>query len=392
MRKGILADSSMLRGEPPLEYLAKANELERQGKEIVRFEIGQPDFDTPKHVKDAAIQALKDGFTHYVPSDGIPELKVAIQEDIEMSRGFKPSLDQILVLPGAKPGLYFSLISIIQQGDEVIYQNPCFFTFDSMVGYMGAKKVQVPLYEENEFRMTPDEIQERITDETKMIIINSPQNPTGAVLTENDIKEIAEMAEDNDLYILSDEIYSKMYYDGLEHHSPSYLDECNERTIIIDGFSKAYSMTGWRLGYAVAPEEIIHEMELLLADAISCTTSFAQKGAVEALRGPQDFTKMMMEEFTKRRNALVEGIIEEVPGMNCIYPKGAFYAFPNIKETGMTSEEVAKYMLNDAGVALLPGTSFGSQGEGFLRISYAQSLDMIDKGIERMKEALNDKL
>lgn len=392
MRKGILADSSMLRGEPPLEYLAKANELERQGKEIVRFEIGQPDFDTPKHVKDAAIQALKDGFTHYVPSDGIPELKVAIQEDIEMSRGFKPSLDQILVLPGAKPGLYFSLISIIQQGDEVIYQNPCFFTFDSMVGYMGAKKVQVPLYEENEFRMTPDEIQERITDETKMIIINSPQNPTGAVLTENDIKEIAEMAEDNDLYILSDEIYSKMYYDGLEHHSPSYLDECNERTIIIDGFSKAYSMTGWRLGYAVAPEEIIHEMELLLADAISCTTSFAQKGAVEALRGPQDFTKMMMEEFTKRRNALIEGINEEVPGMNCIYPKGAFYAFPNIKETGMTSEEVAKYMLNDAGVALLPGTSFGSQGEGFLRISYAQSLDMIDKGIERMKEALNDKL
>ncbi|MFW5904429.1 MAG: pyridoxal phosphate-dependent aminotransferase [Candidatus Saliniplasma sp.] len=392
MRKGILADSSMLRGEPPLEYLAKANKLERQGKEIVRFEIGQPDFDTPEHVKEAAINALNEGFTHYVPSDGIPELKEAIQDDIERSRGFKPTLDQILVLPGAKPGLYFSLISIIQQGDEVIYQNPCFFTFDSMVGYMGAKKVKVPLFEEDEFRMTPDEIQERITDETKMIIINSPQNPTGAVLTRDDIKEIAEMAEENDIYILSDEIYSKMYYDGLEHNSPSYLDECNERTIIIDGFSKAYSMTGWRLGYAVAPEEIIHEMELLLADAISCTTSFAQKGAVEALRGPQDFTRMMMDEFTKRRNALVEGINEEVPGMSCIYPKGAFYAFPNIKETGMTSEEIADYMLNEAGVALLPGTSFGSQGEGFLRISYAQSLDMIEKGIERMKKAMNEKL
>ncbi len=392
MRRGILADSSMLRGEPPLEYLAKANKLERQGKEVVRFEIGQPDFDTPENVKEAAIKALREGFTHYVPSDGIPELKEAIQEDIERSRGFKPTLDQILVLPGAKPGLYFSLISTIQKRDEVIYQNPCFFTFDSMVGYMGAKKVQVPLYEENEFRMTPKEVKERITVDTKMIIINSPQNPTGAVLTEDDIKAIAEMAADNDIYILSDEIYSKMYYEGLEHNSPSYLDECNERTIIIDGFSKAYSMTGWRLGYAVAPEEIIHEMELLLADAISCTTSFAQKGAVEALRGPQDFTKMMMEEFTKRRNALVEGINEEVPGMSCIYPKGAFYAFPNIKETGMTSEEVAKYMLNDAGVALLPGTAFGSQGEGFLRISYAQSLDMIEKGIERMKKAMNEKL
>ncbi len=392
MRKGILADSSMLRGEPPLEYLAKANELERQGKEMVRFEIGQPDFDTPDHIKEAAIQALNDGFTHYVPSDGIPELKEAIQEDIKQSRGFEPTLDQILVLPGAKPGLYFSLISTIQKGDEVIYQNPCFFTFDSMVGYMGARKVQVPLYEENEFRMTPEDIQKRITENTKMIIINSPQNPTGAVLTKNDIKAIAQMAEDNDIYILSDEIYSKMYYDGLKHNSPSYLDECNERTIIIDGFSKAYSMTGWRLGYAIAPEDIIHEMELLLADAISCTTSFAQKGAVEALRGPQDFTKMMMEEFTKRRNAVVEGINEEVPGMSCIYPKGAFYAFPNIKETGMSSEEVAKYMLNEAGVALLPGTAFGSQGEGFLRISYAQSLDMIDKGIERMKKAMIDKL
>lgn len=392
MRKGILADSSMLRGEPPLEYLAKANELERQGKEMVRFEIGQPDFDTPDHIKEAAIQALNDGFTHYVPSDGIPELKEAIQEDIKQSRGFEPTLDQILVLPGAKPGLYFSLISTIQKGDEVIYQNPCFFTFDSMVGYMGARKVQVPLYEENEFRMTPEDIQKRITENTKMIIINSPQNPTGAVLTKNGIKAIAQMAEDNDIYILSDEIYSKMYYDGLKHNSPSYLDECNERTIIIDGFSKAYSMTGWRLGYAVAPEDIIHEVELLLADAISCTTSFAQKGAVEALRGPQDFTKMMMEEFTKRRNAVVEGINEEVPGMSCIYPKGAFYAFPNIKETGMSSEEVAKYMLNEAGVALLPGTAFGSQGEGFLRLSYASSLESIEEGIERMKDAMRKKI
>ncbi|MFO7991142.1 MAG: pyridoxal phosphate-dependent aminotransferase [Thermoplasmata archaeon] len=387
MRRGILADSSMLRGEPPLEYLAKADKLEAQGRDIVRFEIGQPDFDTPDNVKEAAIQALKDGFTHYVPSDGIPELKEAIQEDIKNSRGFEPDLDQILVLPGAKPGLYFSMIALVQQGDEVIYQNPCFFTYDSQVGYTGAKKVEIPLYEENEFRMDPDDIHERISNNTRMIIINSPQNPTGSALTKRDIQAIAEMAKEYDSYILSDEIYSKMYYDGMEHYSPSYLDECNERTIIVDGFSKAYSMTGWRLGYMIAPEEVIEEVELLVADAISCTNSFSQKGAVEALKNGQTFVDMMMKHFAKRRKAIVDGL-NEVPGMSCIYPRGAFYVFPNIKETGMSSEELAAYLLDEAGVCLLPGTSFGSQGEGFLRMSYASSLDEIEEGIQRMKDAL----
>ncbi|MBS3781794.1 MAG: pyridoxal phosphate-dependent aminotransferase [Candidatus Thermoplasmatota archaeon] len=387
MSRGLAGDFSKLRGEPPIKFLTKANRMEREGRDVVRFEIGQPDFDTPENVKDAAKRALDEGFTDYVPTTGIPELKEAIRDDIEETRGFRPSKEQIIVLPGAKPGLFFGLLSIIEMGDEVIYQNPFYFTYDSMIGYMGAKKVQIPLHEEDQFRMTPKQIEERISDETKAILLNSPQNPTGSVLTKEDIKAIAEMAEEHDIYVLSDEIYSKMLYEGLDHHSPAYLDECNERTILIDGFSKAYSMTGWRLGYAIAPEEIIHKMDLLLADAVSCTTSFVQKGGVEALRNSQDFVDHIMEHFAERREAIVSGL-NEVPGFSCIYPKGAFYVFPNIKETGMESEELADLLLEEAGVCLLPGTAFGDQGEGYLRLSYASSLEEIEKGIDRMKEAM----
>jgi len=387
MHNGLAGDFSMLRGEPPIKFLTRANQMEREGKDVVRFEIGQPDFDTPDNVKEAAKKALDEGFTDYVPTTGIPELKEAIQDDIEKTRGFRPSEEQIITLPGAKPGLFFGLLSTVQRGDEVIYQNPFYFTYDSMIGYMGAEKIQIPLHEEDEFRMTPDQIKERISDDTKVILLNSPQNPTGSVLTKNDIKEIAEMAEEHDIYVLSDEIYSKMLYEGLDHHSPAYLDRCEERTILIDGFSKAYSMTGWRLGYAVAPKEIIHKMDLLLADAVSCTTSFVQKGGVEALRNSQDFVDYIMDHFTERREAIVSGL-NEVPGFSCIYPKGAFYAFPNIKETGMESEELAEYLLEEAGVCLLPGTAFGDQGEGYLRLSYASSLEEIEKGIDRMKKAM----
>ncbi len=387
MNKGLAGDFSLLRGEPPIKFLTKANQMEREGRDVVRFEIGQPDFDTPDNVKEAAKKALDQGFTNYVPTTGIPELKEAIQDDVEKSRGFRPSDEQVMVLPGAKPGLFFGLLATIQRGDEVIYQNPFYFTYDSMIGYMGAEKVQIPLHEEDEFRMTPEQIKERITEKTELILLNSPQNPTGSVLTEKDVKSIAEMAEENDIYVLSDEIYSKMLYEGLEHHSPAYLDHCQERTIMIDGFSKAYSMTGWRLGYVVAPEDIVHKMDLLLADAVSCTTSFVQKGGVEALRNSQDFVDRIMGHFAERREAIVSGL-NEVPGFSCIYPKGAFYVFPNVKETGMESEELADYLLDEAGVCLLPGTAFGSQGEGYLRLSYAASLDEIEKGIERLKEAM----
>ncbi|MFW6304236.1 MAG: pyridoxal phosphate-dependent aminotransferase [Candidatus Saliniplasma sp.] len=387
MGKGLAGDFSLLRGEPPIEYLTKANQLEAEGRDMVRFEIGQPDFDTPDNVKEAAKKALDEGFTHYVPTMGIPQLRKAIQEDIEKTRGFKPDLDQVIVLPGAKPGLFFGLLSTIERGDEVIYQDPFYFTYDSMIGYLGAKKVPIPLYEEDEFRMTPEHIHERISDDTKLILLNSPSNPTGGVLTKKDVQAIAEMAEEHDAYILSDEIYSKMLYEGNEHYTPGYLDECKERTILIDGFSKAYSMTGWRLGYAVAPKDVVHKMDLLLADSVSCTTSFVQRGGVEALKNGQDFVDHIMGHFTKRRKAIVEGL-NEVPGFSCIYPKGAFYVFPNIKKTSMKSEELANYMIEEAGVCLLPGTAFGEQGEGFLRLSYASSLDEIEEGIRRMKHAM----
>lgn len=387
MNCSIAGEFSKLRGEPPLKYLAKANQMEADGHDMIRFEIGQPDFDTPDVVKNEAKKALDEGFTHYVPTDGIPELKEAIQEDIEKTRGFKPDLDQIMVLPGAKPGLFFGIMATVQATEEVIYQNPFYFTYDSMIGFLGAKKVQIPLYEKDKFRMTPEHIQEKISDETKLILLNSPQNPTGGVLTKKDIKAIAEMAEEHNAFVLSDEIYSKMLYDGLTHYSPAYLDECKERTMIVDGFSKAYSMTGWRLGYIVAPKEIIHKIDLLFADVGSCTTSFVQKGGVSALHHGQDFVDSIMAKFAERRKAIVTGL-NEVPGFSCIYPKGAFYVFPNISKTGMKSEELANYIIEEAKVCLLPGTAFGSQGEGFLRLSYASSLESIHEGIKRLKKAM----
>ncbi len=389
MSEGIAADFALLRGEPPLKYLAKANRMAAEGRDIVRFEIGQPNFDTPDNVKEAAKKALDEGFTHYVPTLGIPELIEAIRDDVEKTRGFRPDEDQVMVLPGAKPGIFFGLMTTVAMGDEVIYQNPFYFQYDSLIGYMGAKKVQISLYEKDEFRMTPQQVQDNISDKTGLILLNTPQNPTGGVLTKKDIKAIAEMAREHDTYILSDEIYSKMLYEGEKHYSPSYLDQCKERTIIVDGFSKAYSMTGWRLGYMVAPKEIIHKTDLLFADVASCTASFVQKGGVEALRNGQSFVDNIMEHFTRRRKAIVEGL-NEVPGMSCIYPKGAFYVFPNIKETGMKSEELALHLLDEAGVCLLPGTAFGSQGEGYLRISYARSVEEIRKGIDRMKTAMED--
>ncbi|MDG6218230.1 MAG: pyridoxal phosphate-dependent aminotransferase [Candidatus Thermoplasmatota archaeon] len=387
MSKGIAGLYENLRGEPPLKYLAKANQMQAEGHDMIRFEIGQPDFDTPDVVKNAAKKALDEGFTHYVPTDGIPELRKAIQQDIEDTRGFRPDLDQIMVLPGAKPGLFFGIMATVQQGDEVIYQNPFYFTYDSMFGFLGAKKVQVPLYEKDEFRMTPESIKERINDDTKLILLNSPQNPTGGVLTKNDVKTIAELAEAHDAFVLSDEIYSKMLYDGHKHYSPAYIDECKERTMIVDGFSKAYSMTGWRLGYIVAPKEIIHKIDLLFADVASCTTSFVQKGGVAALTHGQSFVDEIMKRFSERRKAIVKGL-NEVPGFSCIYPKGAFYVFPNISKTGMSSEKLANYIIEEAKVCLLPGTAFGSQGEGFLRLSYASSLESIQEGIKRLKIAM----
>ncbi len=372
-------------GEGAFAVLAKAQALEREGKKILHFEIGQPDFPTPQHVKEAGKAAIDENFTGYVAADGILELKVAIQDEIETTRGYRPSTNQILILPGAKPGIYFTMIGTTNSGEEIIYPDPGFPTYESVTKYIGATPVPIPLKEENEFRLNPEDIAQKITPKTKLIILNSPQNPTGSVMTKEELLKIAELSEENNCFVLADEIYSKMLYDE-EFYSMTVRDEAKERSILLDGFSKSYSMTGWRLGYLVGPKTLIEKLGILLINSISCTTSFVQKAGIAALKGNQDDLSNMMQAFRKRRDAIIKGL-NEIPNISCLTPQGAFYAFPNIKKTGMTSQEAADHLLYNAGVACLPGTAFGSCGEGYLRFSYATSIETINHAIERIKES-----
>jgi len=372
-------------GEAAFEVLAKAQELEREGKNILHFEIGEPDMETPENIAEAGIKAIRDKKTHYTPSVGILELRKAVQDEIEMTRGFHPDLKQIVITPGLKPGIFFSMLATVNHGDEVIYPDPGYPTYGSVTSFLGAKCILVPLLEENEFRMDPNDIKEKITRKTKLIIVNSPQNPTGSVMTESELAEIAEIAEKNDVFIISDEIYSKMTYDT-KHHTPTLKDEAKKRTILLDGFSKYYAMTGWRLGYIVCPIEMAEKLQNLLVSAVSCTAAFTQWAGIEALKGDQSFIPEMMGRFREKRDKIVKGL-NSVPGFSCLSPKGAFYTFPNIIETGMTSQECADYILENAGVACLPGTAFGPYGEGYLRFSYATTIEKIDNAIERIKKA-----
>jgi len=376
--------SSRIYGEAAFEILAKAQALEKKGKNILHFEIGEPDMNTPMNVVEAGIKAIKDNKTHYVPSIGIDELRKAVQNEVGKTRGYRPDLEQIVITPGLKPGIFFSMLSIVNPGDEVIYQDPSYPTYGSVTSFLGAKGVLIPLLEENDFRMNPDDIKKRINNKTKLIVINSPQNPTGSVITKNELMEIAEIAEDFDIFIISDEIYSKMTYETT-HYTPTLRDEAKDRTVLLDGFSKYYAMTGWRLGYMVTPVEMANRLKDFLVSAISCTTSFTQWAGIEALTGDQTFITDMMKRFIKKRDRIVNGL-NSISGFNCLSPKGAFYVFPNIKNTKMTSEKCANYLLNKAGVAVLPGTAFGPGGEGYLRFSYANSIENIDESIERIKQ------
>lgn len=369
-------------GEAAFEVLAKAQELERQGKNILHFEIGEPDMETPENVAQEGIQAIKDKKTHYVPSIGILELRKAVQDEIEKTRGYRPDLDQIVITPGLKPGIFFSMLATVNPGDEVIYQDPGYPTYGSVSSFLGAKGILVPLLEENEFRMNPDDIKERITEKTKLIVVNSPQNPTGSVMTNSELDDIAELAEEHDIFVISDEIYSKMTYDTV-HYSPTARDEAKERTVLLDGFSKYYAMTGWRLGYMVAPSKMVERLQDFLVSSVSCTAAFTQWAGVEALTGDQGFISEMMARFKEKRDRIVKGL-NSIPGFDCQIPKGAFYAFPNIIETSMTAQECADHLLYNAGVAALPGTAFGPYGEGFLRFSYAATLDDIDAAVEQI--------
>ncbi len=374
-------------GEGAFEYLAKAQALERDGKKVLHFEIGQPDFPTPQHIKDSAYKAIENNVTGYVAATGILDLKQAIQDEIENTRGFRPSIEQILVLPGAKPGIFFTMLSLVDPGEEIIYPDPGFPTYGSVVKYIGAGDVPVVLKEENEFRLNPQDIEDKITSKTKLIILNSPQNPTGSVMTKEEIENVAEIAEEKDIFLFSDEIYSKMLYEST-FHTPSVRDEAKERTIILDGFSKSYSMTGWRLGYVIGPEDIIERMGILMINSLSCTTAFVQKAGITALKGTQEPLRDMMKAFKERRDAIVKGL-NEIPNFSCLSPQGAFYTFPNIKKSGMSSREMADYILYNAGVCCLPGSAFGPGGEGYLRFSYATSVEIINQAMKQIKESFN---
>jgi len=373
--------------ETAFEVLAKAKALEKQGRDIVHLEIGEPDFDTPKNIKEAAVKALYEGYTHYVPASGIPELREAIAEYISRTRGIDVSPEEVVVTPGAKPIMFFAILACVDPGEEVLYPNPGFPIYESVINFVGAKPVPVPLREENDFRMDHEDFKEKITKNTKMIIINSPGNPTGGILTRDDLKLIADcIADRDDILVFSDEIYSRIIYEG-EHESITSLPGMKEKTILLDGFSKTYAMTGWRLGYGVMRKDIAQRVTQLMINSNSCTCAFVQMAGVEALTGPQEEVEEMVAEFKRRREFIISDL-NKIEGISCRKPRGAFYAFPNITKTGMTSREFSDYLLNEAGVAVLPGTAFGEYGEGYLRLSFANSIENIEKALNRIADAV----
>jgi len=372
--------------ETAFEVLARAKALEAQGHDIVHLEIGEPDFDTPRNIIDAAITALNEGYTHYNPSAGMMETREAFAGYISKDRGVDVKPTQIVVTPGGKPIIFFTALALLDPGDEAVYPNPGFPIYESMINYTGAKAVPVPLEEEHGFAFTPEKLDELITDKTKLVIINSPQNPTGGVLPDDVLDHLAELAVKYDFFVLSDEIYSKLVYEG-KFSSIYTRPGMPERTIILDGHSKTYAMTGWRLGYGVMPEFLAEKVAKLQTNSNSCTCSFTQIAGVEALQGPQDDVTKMVAEFRARRDLIVDGL-NKLPGISCHKPSGAFYVFPNIKETGKTSKEMEGFLMTEAGVAALAGTSFGKYGEGYVRFSYANSQENIKKALDKIAAVL----
>lgn len=384
----VLANRQKLLGtETAFETLAKAKRLEAEGKNIIHLEIGEPDFDTPDNIKQAAKKALDDGYTHYGPSAGQMELRQAIANHQSSRQGYDVSPENVIVTPGGKPIMFYTVMALINPGDEVIYPNPGFPIYESMINYVGGVAKPMRLTEETNFNVDIKELESLISDRTRLIIVNSPNNPCGSVIPDDDLKRISNVADAHDIVVLSDEIYKDMYYDNIEHCSITKFGQTKTRTVILDGFSKSYAMTGWRLGYGVFPDFMINDVSKLVTNSVSCTSVFTQIAGIEALEGSQDFVSNMMKEFTKRREIIVDGL-NSLKGIKCSIPKGAFYVFPNIKNTGMTSKQFADKALYDGGVALLPGTSFGGFGEGFIRISFANSIENIQEGIKRISTIL----
>jgi aspartate/methionine/tyrosine aminotransferase len=373
--------------ETAFEAAARARALEATGREVIHLEIGEPDFDTPSNIRDAAKRALDAGATHYAPYPGIPDLRTAIAGDFSTRRGMAVAPDSVFVTVGGKGVMYYAIMALVDSGDEVIVPDPGYPIYASVTRFVGGTAVPIPIRQENDFRLDIDELASLVTARTRMIVLNSPANPTGGVLTRDDLERIAAIAREHDLVVLSDEIYSRILYEG-EHVSIATLPGMAERTIVLDGFSKTYAMTGWRLGYAIVPETLAFAFGRLIINSVSSATTFAQVGAVEALRGPQDAVEAMVSEFRARRDLVVDGL-NSLPGITCLRPKGAFYVFPDVSGTGRTGDELAHMLLHDAGVSVLSGTAFGEVGTAHIRLSYANSREAISRAIDKMRTALD---
>ncbi|MFM2133252.1 MAG: hypothetical protein RL156_533 [Bacteroidota bacterium] len=380
---------SRLGTETAFEVLVRARALEAQGKNIVHLEIGEPDFDTPDNIIEAAKNALDNSWTHYGPSNGLPAAREACAAYFNKTRGIDLyNANEVVIVPGAKPIIFYALMAVLDEGDEVIYPNPGFPIYESVINFLKAVPVPLPLKEEKEFRFDLADVEARITPKTRMIILNTPQNPTGGILTHEDLEGLAKLAVKHDLIVFSDEIYSQVTYDDFKHETITQFEGMKERTIVLDGFSKTFAMTGWRLGYGLMPEEIAKVVAKLQTNCTSCAPSFTQIAGIEALTDSTlPRVGEFIAEFKRRRDVIVEGL-NSIPGFRCHSPKGAFYVFPNITGTGMTSQECADFLLYEAGVACLSGTAFGAVGEGFIRFSYANSVENIEEALRRIRTAM----
>ncbi len=387
MRNMRLADRmSRLGTEAAFEAGARARALEATGRSVIHLEIGEPDFETPANIREAAKRALDAGWTHYPPAPGLPQLREAIAADFAARRGVAVDPGHVVVTPGAKPIMFYAILALAQPGDEVIYPDPGFPIYESMARFVGATPVPLPIRQSNDFRLDPDELERLITPRTRMIIFNSPANPTGGVLTRSDLERIAAVAIRHDLVVLADEIYGRILYEGA-HTSITELPGMLERTIVLDGFSKTYAMTGWRMGYAILPAPLVAPFSRLIINSVSGTSAFQQIAAVEALTGPQTEVDAMVAEFRARRDLIVDGL-NSIAGVSCLRPAGAFYVFPDISGTGLSGDEAADRLLHSAGVSVLSGSAFGTVGADHLRISYANSRERISTALERMRSVL----
>ena len=375
--------------ETAFEVLMKARKLEADGADIIHLEIGEPDFDTPRNIIDAGVTALNSGFTHYGPSPGLQEVRDRIAQEIVDSRNISVSGDNVVITPGGKPIMFFAILALINEGDEVLYPNPGFPIYESMINFVGGVPVPMKLLSDRDFRIDIDEVATQITPKTKLMIINSPNNPCGSIIEHSDLEELARLAKENDILVLSDEIYSRLLYEG-QHHSIAAFEDMLDRTIILDGFSKTYAMTGWRVGFGIMPVDLVEPISRLSTNSVSCTAAFTQKAVLEAMNGPQDDADHIVNEFKKRRDIIVNGL-NNIKGIRCPMPKGAFYIFPNVEGTGMTSREFADGLLEEGGVAGLAGESFGKYGKGCVRFSFANSAENIERALERIDNFVKSK-